>query len=743
MAFRDLTIKRKLTVLMMGVSAAAALIACIVFNVMTTGHLKKSYHDDLSSLAQVLARNCEASLAFQLPEEAARVVSTLSARPSVIYALIRDAQGAAFAQYGEHPDRSAGAPGLSNPPDRAARGYLAASQDIVLGGNVIGSLTLYDDMRGIQDAQKLAVSMMFLAVLLSLVAVAALVAPLQKSISGPIIALSSSVERISRERDFSLRAEKAGSDEVGLLVDAFNTMIGRIEKANAELSESEVRFRTLVDRAVDAFYLFDPDGRVVDVNQRACDSLGYTRDEVLALSIRDIECVDDAHVLSSASLWMALETPAAVTTESAHRRKDGAVFPVEMRLGLLEIGGRRRIMGLARDISERRESEAERGKLEAQLRQAQKMEAIGALAGGVAHDFNNILTAIIGYASLMLQKMKPEDAQHHNLEQILTAAERAAVLTRSLLAFSRKQIVELKPVDVNEMIRQVQKMLWRLIGEDINFTVTCDPASLTVEADRGQLEQVLMNLVTNARDAMPRGGTLRITTSSQVIDERNKAMHNIASLGMYAYITVSDSGTGMEKETLEHIFEPFFTTKEVGKGTGLGLSIVYGIIKKHNGFINVYSEPGKGTSFKIYLPLKPSLEREIHAAPALSLPRGTETLLLAEDDAAVRQMAKSTLEEFGYTVLEACDGAQAVEVFQQNRDRIHLVLSDLIMPKMNGWEAYAAIRKIRPDIKVVFSSGYTADIIAQKGSLDAGVSFLSKPMNPSELLRKIRDALDG
>jgi len=713
-----------MTVLLMSVSAAAALLACIVFYVMTTGHLKKSYHDDLNSLAQVLARNCEASLAFQLPEDAGRVISTLSARPSIRYALIQDVNGAVFAEYGE----------------KSTQGFLSARQDIQLGGKIIGSLTLYDDMRGIANAKTIAVSMMFMAIFFSLVAVAALVAPLQKRISGPIIALSSAAERISRERDFSLRAEKVGADEVGMLVDAFNTMIGQIERVNTELSISESRFRTLVDQAVDAFYLFDPDGRIVDVNQTACDSLGYTRDELLAMSIGDIECAD-ADDTAAAPGWKTLEPHLAITEESTHRRKDGSVFPVEIRLGLLEIGGSRRIMGLARDNTERHEAEAERGRLEAQLRQAQKMEAIGALAGGVAHDFNNILSAIIGYASLIQFNMEADNIQRHNLEQILAAAERAAGLTKSLLAFSRKQLVELKPLDMNELILQVQKMLMRLIGEDINFTVDCDPASLIVEADRGQIEQVLMNLVTNARDAMPRGGTLRIATSTQAIDERNGAIHNIPIPGMYAYITVSDTGLGMDRDTLEHIYEPFYTTKEVGKGTGLGLSIVYGIIKKHNGFINVYSEPGKGTSFKIYLPLKKMSEAETRVQPSLPLARGTETLLLAEDDAAVRKMMKSILEEFGYSVLVAADGTAAVEVFRENSERIDLVLSDLIMPQMNGWEAYAAMRKIRPDIKVIFSSGYTADIIAQKGTLEEGVTFISKPMNPSELLGKIRIVL--
>jgi len=735
MIFRDMTIRKKLTVLMMGVSATAVLLACLVFYVMTTMNMQLTYQRGLVGIAQVLGRNCEASVAFQLPDDASRVLSSLEERTSVVYALIRDTNGAIFVEYGKKPD------GASINGDQLP-GYLTVSQNVMMGNRVIGTLTLYDNQQGIVHARTVAFSTLFFALIISLLAAVALVAPLQRLISGPILALGATVELITREKNFALRAGKKGDDEVGMLVDAFNTMIGQIEKGNAELLESENRFRTVVDQAVDAFYLFDPDGKVVDVNQRACDSLGYTRDELLALTVSDIECVD-TNDSSAEPILVKLQPHDAVTNETAHCRKNGSVFPVEMRLGVLEIGGRRRIMGLARDISERREAEAERGKLEAQLRQAQKMEAIGALAGGVAHDFNNILTAIIGYASIMQRKAKAGDAQHYNIEQILASAERAAGLTKSLLAFSRKQIVELKPIDVNEMIHQVQTMLSRLIGEDIDFMVTCQPGTLTTEADQGQLEQVLMNLVTNARDSMPHGGVLRITTSALEINELNRSIHNIPVPGRYAYITVSDTGKGMDKDTQEHIFEPFYTTKEVGKGTGLGLSIVYGIIKKHNSFINVYSEPGKGTTFKIYLPLKSPFVEETRVESSAPLPRGTETLLLAEDDAVVRQMMKSILEEFGYTVLVAGDGAKAVEVFHENRDRIQLVLSDLIMPNKNGWEAYAEMRKIRPDIKVIFSSGYTSDIIAQKATLEEGVVFISKPMNPSELLGKIRAVLDA
>ncbi len=382
----------------------------------------------------------------------------------------------------------------------------------------------------------------------------------------------------------------------------------------------------------------------------------------------------------------------------------------------------------------------EQKKLEEQFRQAQKMEAVGALAGGIAHDFNNILSAIIGYASILRMKIDPEDELRHHVVEILAASERAANLTRSMLAFSRKQVMELKPVNVNELICGIHKMLARLIGEDIEFTVACSgDTGLVVQSDAGQLEHVLMNLIMNARDAMPDGGKLTIGSGRFTLIEELEEMPR----GSYAVISVSDSGIGMDKETQEHIFEPFFTTKEVGKGTGLGLAMAYGIIKKHNGFIRVYSEPGKGTTFKIYLPVTSQAVQKFRKKEAVLLPLGTETILLVEDNSNVRFVTRDMLQEFGYTVLEAADGEEAVRVFRENKDRIKLLLCDLIMPKKSGKETYEEIKIMRPDVKAIFTSGYTSDIIARKGLLEEGINFMSKPVSMIELSGKIREVLDS
>ena len=389
----------------------------------------------------------------------------------------------------------------------------------------------------------------------------------------------------------------------------------------------------------------------------------------------------------------------------------------------------------------------ERKKLEEQLRHMQKMEAIGQLAGGIAHDFNNILTAIVGYGHVALMKMAPSSSERLNIEHILEAANRAARLTQSLLVLSRKQVIDRKPVDLNEIIRMVEKLLLRIIGEDIKVETILHEGAVDVFADSGQIEQVLMNLATNARDAMLRAArrTFTIETEVMELDDEFVEIHGYGKPGAYALITATDTGTGMDEATRERIFEPFFTTKEFGKGTGLGLSIVYGIIKQHEGYINCYSESGKGTTFRIYLPVfKTEAVKEAKQAEAAGIPpaRGTETILLAEDEEPVRRLIRDVLKESGYKVVEAVDGEEAVSKFMENQDAIDLLLLDVVMPKMSGKEAYEIIKKVKPDIKLLMTSGYSADFISKKGIIEEELNFLAKPMSPANLLKKVREVLD-
>jgi PAS domain S-box-containing protein len=377
--------------------------------------------------------------------------------------------------------------------------------------------------------------------------------------------------------------------------------------------------------------------------------------------------------------------------------------------------------------------------LENQLHQSQKMEAIGQLAGGIAHDFNNILTVIMGYSNLLSMDKNMSQAQQEAVNHISESSERAAQLTKGLLAFSRKQVINPSFVNLNNLVHHVQKFLLRIIGEDIQLNLKINTGKLTVKVDSGQIEQVLINLATNARDAMPKGGLLSIEIDSKQIDEAFDG----CTPGNYACVSVSDNGSGMDDETIARMFEPFYTTKETGKGTGLGMSIVFGIIRQHQGFIKCYSELGYGTTFRVYIPLAEYEQSDVTTSPKALLPKGgTETILLAEDDPGVRKLTVSLLTQFGYDVIEAVDGDDVVEKYSANQDKVHLILSDVIMPKKNGKEAMDEISRINAHVKVLFSSGYTAEFMEGRGISGADVDFISKPVQPMELLQKIREVLD-
>jgi len=396
------------------------------------------------------------------------------------------------------------------------------------------------------------------------------------------------------------------------------------------------------------------------------------------------------------------------------------------------------------DITERVQAEQVLRDTEAQLYQSQKMEAIGRLAGGIAHDFNNMLAAILGYSEILLWRRDLDDTGRSQLEEIRTAANRAATLTRQLLAFSRRQVVVPKQLDLNETVTGVHGMLRRLIGEDIELITVPSPRTAPVLADPSQVEQVLINLVVNARDAMPEGGKLTIEIQNVELDETYANEHAEVTAGPYVLLAVSDSGQGMTRETLAHVFEPFFTTKDAGSGTGLGLATVYGIVKQSGGHVWVYSEVGRGSTFKIYLPRSASAPRANPNAESLPmLPRGIETILLAEDEAVVRAVARQILEMSGYTVLEAIHGVDALRVSSEHDGPIHLLLTDVVMPQMNGRELVQALASVRPETRVLFMSGYTDDAIVRHGVLSAEVSFIQKPFAAVSLARKVREVLDG
>jgi PAS domain S-box-containing protein len=500
------------------------------------------------------------------------------------------------------------------------------------------------------------------------------------------------------------------------------------------------RFRFLFDQSPDTILLVSlASGKIEDANISASEQTGYPREALLSFSVKDIFPAGVVETIASLFPQQSAPSEKKHIITSSIRSNTLREIPVEMTIRGARFTDADYLLIIARDITERRKAEEDRVKLENQLRQAQKMEAIGTLAGGVAHDFNNILTAIIGYGSLLKVRMGQDSPFKSYIDDILAASQRAANLTRSLLAFSRKQEITLKQENLNEIVKRIDKLLLRVIGEDIEFKSIMADEELPIMADWSQIEQVLMNLATNARDAMPDGGVLTLRTERA--DIKGKLSGSTVPPGEYAVIVVSDTGTGMDEETKKRIFEPFFTSKEMGKGTGLGLSIVYGIIKQHDGEIDVYSEPGKGTTFKVYLKLVKTRAKSAEAAPVAAPVGGAETILVAEDDSPVRRFVRTILEEYGYTVIEAVDGEDAVSKFIENKDKIQLLILDVIMPKKNGKEAYEEIRKVRNDVPVLFSSGYTADIISKKGILEEGFNFISKPISSSLLLSKVREIL--
>jgi PAS domain S-box-containing protein len=511
------------------------------------------------------------------------------------------------------------------------------------------------------------------------------------------------------------------------------------------LMESEEKHRNLIEHSYYIIYTLSADGVFTFVSPAWTEILGHPVTEVVGKPFQQFVHPDD---LAGCMVFLhsVIETGQRQDgIEYRMRHIDGSwrwhtssAVPLRDEAGRV-IG----FEGTARDITERKQAEEERAKLEAQLLQAQKMEAVGQLAGGVAHDFNNILAAISGFGFLLNLQLKGNDKGTQYVSQILQAAERAATLTQSLLAFSRKQHINPQPIDLNATIRMTEIILARTIGEDIRLSLQLTEENTSVLADSNQIAQILINLATNARDSMPKGGALTIGTARSFIDEAFMKMHGYGSSGDYVVMIVTDSGMGMDEATRKRVFEPFFTTKEVGKGTGLGLSMVYGIVKQHNGFIDVYSEIGTGTAFKVYLPAL-EMRAEVQELNGNFEPESaTETILVVEDDSVVRRALTEMLQSVGHTIIEACDGDEAVTKFLEHKDEIHLVLMDVIMPRKSGGDAYQELKAIQPAVKIILMSGYAGDYLTGKLSMEDDVHFIEKPVSPKELFEKIRSVLSN
>jgi two-component system, cell cycle sensor histidine kinase and response regulator CckA len=503
-----------------------------------------------------------------------------------------------------------------------------------------------------------------------------------------------------------------------------------------ELRKNEATLRLLFEHNPLPTWLYDAETlKFLRVNQAAVKLYGYSVEEYEQMDILEIRPESERQKTLDYVRQMGVnEEEHGIWL---HKSKDGRSFEVELIAHEMEYTGRRVRMVVAQDISDRRQ-------LEGQLRQAQKMEAVGRLAGGVAHDFNNLLMVIKGHTELLLNVLPPSDHVTRKIEQIDRSADRAATLTRQLLAFSRMQVLQPLVMNLNSVAEEMGRLLPRLIGEDIELIIRLDEQLGSVRADASQMEQVIMNLAVNARDAMPNGGKLVVETSNVELDGSYTASHPLMVPGPYVQLIVTDSGTGMDTETQTHIFEPFFTTKEKGKGTGLGLATVYGIVKQSGGFIWVYSELGKGTSFKIYLPRLDQAEEQVGTPKATTeVLGGTGTVLLTEDEQDVREIAREFLESGGYIVIEARDGADAIRLAAQHRGEIDLLVTDMVMPGMTGQELAVRLQQEHAGLAVVFMSGYSEHAATEMADADPSVRLLTKPFSRSALLRTVREILQG
>ncbi|GAM11464.1 blue-light-activated protein [Geobacter sp. OR-1] len=534
----------------------------------------------------------------------------------------------------------------------------------------------------------------------------------------------------------ALQQKLAGLGEYSLR----KTYYPELQERLAELDQSERFLKNIVDNIPAIVFAKEAkELRYVIFNKAAEELLGYKRDGVLGRNDFDIFPAEqaaafvqrDREVLARGKLVEIREE-----TVKTSRGNDLILYTKKIPL-FDDSGVAQYLLGISEDITERKQ-------LEGQLLQSQKMEAIGRLAGGIAHDFNNILMVIMGYADVLQRGEGLAPPQLESVRKIASASEKAAQLTGNLLTFSRKQVMKTRIANVKEIVQHIQEFVGRIIGEDIQLRTIFTPHDLLVDVDSGQIEQVLLNLATNARDAMPKGGVLTIETGMQEVDAALLRSINWAAPGRYACIAVSDTGVGMDEKTRQKIFEPFFTTKEPGKGTGLGMAIVYGILKQHKGFVNIYSEPGIGTTFKLYLPLA-TLATDVELPVAIQpMPRGgTETILVAEDEADVRALVEEILTGHGYRVLTAINGLDAVEKYAAHRGDIKLVLMDMIMPRLSGKDACVRIQQQDPAARVLFISGYTMDFVLNSDLLDERTELVMKPVQPLELLRKVREMLDG
>lgn len=778
--FRDTPLRRKLTLIILLTSCTALLLACAAFVAFDILTFRGAMTRDLSTLAKVIGANCTAALSFEDPKVADETLAALKAEPHVVFACVFTKDGRQFSKF-VRQDFAADFqwPAVLAENHRFANGYLDLSRPIVLNDESIGTIYLRSDLRELTMRARRYVYIVVFVILVSSLVALALSSRLQRLVTDPILRLARIAQVVTLQKDYSIRAEKHSRDETGTLIDAFNEMLTQIHqrddalrRANDEL-EHRVQERThalqeeLSERKRAEDRLKRSEAQLAQAQHIA--HLGSWEWDIVANKVTWSEEMYRIFGLTPETFAATYEGYLSLVGSEDRQRVDQAVrealrsrqsFFFYHRLSLPnktekiihavgenildEHGTPIKMVGTAQDVTESKRAEQALHESEEMLRQAQKMEAIGRLAGGVAHDFNNILTVINGYSELLSRQTDLPVNVQKQLTEINQSGQRAAGLTRQLLAFSRKQVLQPKILDLNEVVHGMEKMLRRLIGEDIELRTVFAPASPKVKADPGQLEQVILNLAVNARDAMPRGGKLMIETATVVLDQKSSYRDRNLEPGEYITLAVRDTGVGMTDAVKSHLFEPFFTTKGPGKGTGLGLATCYGIIRQSDGDIRVYSEINHGTVFKIYLP-RATESVATHTAPQVDdeLPTGNETILIVEDESSVRELAALILRGCGYNVLEAVNGLDGLRVAAEMKARsIDLVICDIIMPKLGGKDMADRLRQTRADAKVLFISGYTDDALANHGVLDPEVAFLEKPFSAIRLAQTVRQILD-
>ncbi len=732
------SIKRKLTWLNTLASGVVLLVASLAFVGYELSAFRQNMVRTLSVEAQIVGLNSASALLFADPQAAGNTLSALAAAPNIISATIYLPTGEPFASY----VRDSGQSVLPPPPlpggalenARFANSELSLVRRIVFQGKAIGSVYLRSDLRQINESVQRYIRIVAIVLLISLLGAMALSSLFQGAITRPLIQLAEVARVVSREKNFSIRAPVVStSDEGSVLVNAFNEMLAQIQQRE----EERQKFVSLVEQTDDFIGMTGFDGNAIYINQAGCRLVGL--DPALAAGTPICRFYPERWWIKLRDeIFPSIQRGEGNWVGEAQLCDITANRPIDVLMNVFPVnhpqtGQLLCFASVIRDITERMQ-------LEEQLRQSQKLDSIGQLAGGVAHDFNNLLVVIGGYAGMMLEDLPPEHVMREGLEEIRSAGDRAGALTRQLLVFSRRQRAEQINIAINDLVRNVEKMLRRLIGEDIDLVLALEESAGVLRADPGHLEQVILNLVVNARDAMTDGGKLVIETAHLFVDEEFARIHLELAPGDYVMLSVSDTGVGMTPEVKSHIFEPFFTTKEKGKGTGLGLSTVYGIVKQSGGSIFVYSEPGQGSTFKMLFPAlrdRPTEPRTANESAQLS---GVETILLAEDEPGVRHYVSQLLAQRGYVVLLSGDGQTALDVASDHQGPIHLLLTDIVMPGMGGLELADRFSKLRPGIPILFMSGYTDRMWDSK---ETESNLIQKPFTTTAILTAIRKKLDS